>query len=46
MNVPLPSREDLIKGIRSDELDVLVIGGGATGLGVALDATTRGLCFC
>lgn len=24
-------------------MDVLVIGGGATGLGVALDATTRGI---
>ncbi|CAG5128768.1 unnamed protein product [Candidula unifasciata] len=43
MNAPLPVREDLIKAIRSEELDVLVIGGGATGLGVALDATTRGL---
>ncbi|BFZ21890.1 hypothetical protein BsWGS_24929 [Bradybaena similaris] len=43
MNAPLPSREELIKGITCEELDVLVIGGGATGLGVALDATTRGL---
>uniref|UniRef100_A0A0B7B8B2 glycerol-3-phosphate dehydrogenase n=3 Tax=Arion vulgaris TaxID=1028688 RepID=A0A0B7B8B2_9EUPU len=43
MNAPLPTREELINGIRSEELDVLVIGGGATGLGVALDATTRGL---
>lgn len=25
------------------EFDVLVIGGGATGVGVALDAATRGL---
>ena len=25
------------------EWDLLVIGGGATGVGVALDATTRGL---
>ncbi|KAH9495577.1 glycerol-3-phosphate dehydrogenase [Bulinus truncatus] len=43
MNAPLPTREELIKGIKCQELDVLVIGGGATGLGVALDATTRGL---
>lgn len=43
MNAPLPTRDDLIKGIKCQELDVLVIGGGATGLGVALDATTRGL---
>ena len=25
-----------------DEFDILVIGGGVTGCGVALDATTRG----
>jgi glycerol-3-phosphate dehydrogenase len=27
---------------RSDPLDLVVIGGGATGLGVALDAAARG----
>ena len=27
----------------SDELDVLVVGGGVVGAGVALDAITRGL---
>ena len=27
------------------EFDVLVIGGGATGCGVALDAVTRGWCY-
>ncbi|GFS27195.1 glycerol-3-phosphate dehydrogenase [Elysia marginata] len=43
MNAPLPLREELIKGIKCQELDVLVIGGGCTGLGVALDATTRGI---
>jgi len=26
-----------------DEFDVLIIGGGATGAGVAVDAATRGL---
>ena len=37
------SRLDLLKNLTSDEeFDVLVIGGGATGCGVALDATTRG----
>lgn len=30
-------------GTRNDEYDMLVIGGGATGAGVALDAATRGL---
>ncbi|KAI8775863.1 glycerol-3-phosphate dehydrogenase, mitochondrial-like isoform X1 [Biomphalaria glabrata] len=43
MNAPLPTRDELIKGIRCQEMDVLIIGGGATGLGVALDAATRGL---
>ena len=28
---------------RADPVDVLVIGGGVTGVGVALDAATRGL---
>uniref|UniRef100_A0A183BHE4 Glycerol-3-phosphate dehydrogenase n=1 Tax=Globodera pallida TaxID=36090 RepID=A0A183BHE4_GLOPA len=40
---PLPTRADLLKGLRGEEFDVLVIGGGATGAGVALDAQTRGL---
>uniref|UniRef100_A0AC35FU96 Glycerol-3-phosphate dehydrogenase n=1 Tax=Panagrolaimus sp. PS1159 TaxID=55785 RepID=A0AC35FU96_9BILA len=39
----LPPRADLIKSLKEEEYDVLVIGGGATGAGVALDSTTRGL---
>ena len=43
----VPSRSDqesaLVKATSSNPLDVLVIGGGATGSGVALDAATRGL---
>jgi glycerol-3-phosphate dehydrogenase len=36
-------REDVITKINSDNTwDVLVIGGGATGLGIALEACTRG----
>ena len=36
-------RETLVKQIqKNSEWDVIVIGGGATGLGVALDSTTRG----
>lgn len=27
----------------ADEFDLLIVGGGATGAGVAVDATTRGL---
>ncbi|XP_076952294.1 glycerol-3-phosphate dehydrogenase SDP6, mitochondrial-like [Bidens hawaiensis] len=43
----IPSRASqesaLISANSSNPLDVLVIGGGATGCGVALDAVTRGL---
>ncbi|XP_008936216.1 PREDICTED: glycerol-3-phosphate dehydrogenase, mitochondrial-like, partial [Merops nubicus] len=39
-----PSREEQIVALQSGgEFDVLVIGGGATGCGCALDAVTRGL---
>jgi glycerol-3-phosphate dehydrogenase len=41
---PLPSRNEQIKILQSgEEYDVLIIGGGATGAGCALDACTRGL---
>lgn len=40
---PLPSRNKQIDALQNKQLDVLVIGGGATGCGVALDAVTRGL---
>ncbi|MEQ6390143.1 glycerol-3-phosphate dehydrogenase/oxidase [Bacillaceae bacterium S4-13-58] len=36
-------REQMLTEIESDQLDVLVIGGGITGAGIALDAVTRGL---
>lgn len=40
----LPSRSEQIKALQSDEeYDVLIIGGGATGAGCALDSVTRGL---
>lgn len=43
----VPSRGEqkkhLIGSERSNPLDILVVGGGATGCGVALDAVTRGL---
>eukprot|EP00800_Vazella_pourtalesii_P021207 TRINITY_DN7767_c0_g4_i1.p1 TRINITY_DN7767_c0_g4~~TRINITY_DN7767_c0_g4_i1.p1 ORF type:complete len:739 (-),score=181.01 TRINITY_DN7767_c0_g4_i1:68-2284(-) len=40
----IPSRSEQIVRLQSEtEFDVLVIGGGATGCGVALDAATRGL---
>ncbi|XP_070570624.1 glycerol-3-phosphate dehydrogenase, mitochondrial-like isoform X2 [Ptychodera flava] len=41
---PLPTREEQLKALReTPEFDILVIGGGATGCGVALDAVSRGL---
>ena len=39
----LPSRDDQLKSLASEHFDVLVIGGGATGAGCALDAQSRGL---
>jgi glycerol-3-phosphate dehydrogenase len=39
----LPTREEQIKSLQSDSFDVVIIGGGATGAGCALDAATRGL---
>ncbi|MEN8156803.1 MAG: glycerol-3-phosphate dehydrogenase/oxidase [Bacteroidota bacterium] len=37
------NRDELLKNIRSDNTwDIIVIGGGATGLGAALEAVTRG----
>ena len=36
------ARPDAVHALASEEFDVLVIGGGITGAGVALDAATRG----
>ena len=36
-------RETALARMASDEFDVLVVGGGIVGAGVALDAATRGL---
>jgi glycerol-3-phosphate dehydrogenase len=38
----LPDREACLAAATGDRLDVLVIGGGITGAGIALDAATRG----
>jgi len=37
------SRERIIEKLSSAEFDVLIVGGGVTGVGAALDAVTRGL---
>jgi glycerol-3-phosphate dehydrogenase len=39
----MTTRDQALERLRSDEFDVLVVGGGITGAGVALDATVRGL---
>jgi len=36
-------RSDIKKNLQNESLDLLVIGGGITGAGIALDAVTRGL---
>jgi glycerol-3-phosphate dehydrogenase len=36
-------RADMLERLRNESFDVLVIGGGITGAGVALDAASRGL---
>ncbi|KAG7236180.1 hypothetical protein INR49_001290 [Caranx melampygus] len=37
----LPSRQAQLAALRTEEFDVLIVGGGATGAGCALDAVTR-----
>ena len=36
------SREAALRAVQADSFDVVVIGGGITGAGVALDAASRG----
>ncbi|MEJ9228329.1 glycerol-3-phosphate dehydrogenase/oxidase [Peribacillus butanolivorans] len=36
-------REETIEFLKKEKFDVLVIGGGITGAGISLDATTRGM---
>lgn len=36
-------RETMLRRLASEEFDLVVVGGGITGLGVALDAATRGV---
>lgn len=42
---PLPPRDEQIKSLQTESFDVLIIGGGATGAGCALDSVTRGKLF-
>ncbi|MET3696009.1 homodimeric glycerol 3-phosphate dehydrogenase (quinone) [Bacillus oleivorans] len=43
MNFSSKKRSHVIQQLRNDEFDLLVIGGGITGAGIALDAVTRGM---
>ena len=40
-----PSREAAVRRLRgsAEDFDLLIVGGGATGAGIALDAASRGL---
>ena len=42
-NTQSKSRSKLLDELKSESYDLLVIGGGATGAGIALDAASRGL---
>ncbi|KAL3232541.1 Glycerol-3-phosphate dehydrogenase, mitochondrial [Nakaseomyces bracarensis] len=43
-DVSLPTRDELLDKLsKTNQFDVLIIGGGASGTGCALDAATRGL---
>lgn len=37
------NRNDMINTLTAEEFDLLIIGGGITGAGIALDAATRGM---
>ena len=37
------NRENITKELQNTEFDVLIIGGGITGAGIALDAASRGM---
>lgn len=43
MNFSNKNRANVIEQLKSTHFDVLVIGGGITGAGIALDASTRGM---
>lgn len=39
----LPTRAEQLQSLKKESFDVLIVGGGATGSGCAVDAVTRGL---
>ena len=40
------SRNDIIRQVQKKEYDLVIIGGGITGAGVAREAALRGISFC
>src|SRR5687767_6553382 len=42
-DAPSFDRASMLRRLEDEQFDVLVVGGGITGVGVALDAATRGL---
>ncbi|HYG03269.1 MAG TPA: glycerol-3-phosphate dehydrogenase/oxidase [Chryseosolibacter sp.] len=43
MNFSITNRSVFLEKLKNDEFDLLIIGGGITGAGIALDAASRGL---
>ena len=43
MSLDTTKRKETIAKLQSEEWDLLVIGGGITGAGIAMDAATRGM---
>ena len=43
MSVSSLKRDEIIRNMQEEEFDLLVIGGGITGAGIALDASSRGM---
>ena len=43
MSLSTLKREQITKDLKNDSYDVVIIGGGITGAGIALDASERGM---
>lgn len=39
----LPTRAEQLNSLKTEDFDILIVGGGASGSGCAMDAVTRGL---
>lgn len=39
----MKTRKDSLRSLKDEEFDLLIIGGGVTGVGIALDAASRGI---